>query len=162
MQFSGNFKGKTPYFEHILGSGPPLGSKLCLPPTKILDPRLRCHTAVTEITPKINHNTWVQPGPCAIKKTHIVTPHVTVKYGNSKPLHSGLTMILAFIEKQVHTTQTHHNPFNREHHWRNQPFRLTRKQHCYTQHKTQHTCTPESLKNRRRPQTRREISINVC
>ncbi len=31
----------NPYFEQILGSGPPLGSKLCWAPlTKILDPRL--------------------------------------------------------------------------------------------------------------------------
>ena len=41
MQFSGNCKGKTPYFEQILGSGPPLGSKFYWAPlTKILDPRL--------------------------------------------------------------------------------------------------------------------------
>ncbi len=32
MQFSGNFKGKNPFFEQILGSGPPLGSKLCWAP----------------------------------------------------------------------------------------------------------------------------------
>ena len=32
MQFSGNFKGKKPYFEQILGSGPPPGVKTLLPP----------------------------------------------------------------------------------------------------------------------------------
>ena len=35
------FKGENPYFELILGSGPPLGSKPCWAPlTKILDRRL--------------------------------------------------------------------------------------------------------------------------
>ncbi len=35
---------EKPYFEQILGSGPPLGSKLRWPPlTKILDPRLWTH-----------------------------------------------------------------------------------------------------------------------
>ena len=32
MQFSGNFLGKKPYFEQILGSGPPLGVKSLLGP----------------------------------------------------------------------------------------------------------------------------------
>ena len=42
MQLSSNFKGK-PHFEPILGSGPPLGSKLRWAPlAKILDRRLSC------------------------------------------------------------------------------------------------------------------------
>ena len=32
MQFSGNFWGKTPYFEHILGSALPLGVKIPMAP----------------------------------------------------------------------------------------------------------------------------------
>ena len=41
MQFSGNFWGKNPYFEQILGSGPLLGVQTPLGPlTKVLDPRL--------------------------------------------------------------------------------------------------------------------------
>ena len=41
-KISSNFKGKNPILRKILGSGPPLGSKLCWAPlTKILDPPLQ-------------------------------------------------------------------------------------------------------------------------
>ncbi len=48
MQFSGNFKGRTPILSTFWDQGPPIGVKTLLGPpmTKILDPRLERRPAM--------------------------------------------------------------------------------------------------------------------
>ena len=63
MQFSGNFKGKTPILSKFWAQAPPLGSKLLSPLTKILDPRLETKKEkqihqLTESCPAMRAPSW--------------------------------------------------------------------------------------------------------